>query len=69
MECQLLFSGENEKNFSKVCLLNFLPSMQSAKTDSKLKPHNCKFPKYSFILIVKMHLTLKVPCKIVADDI
>ena len=29
MQCQSLFSGNNKKNISKACLLNFLPSMQS----------------------------------------
>ena len=31
MKCQSLFSGKNNKNISKCCLLEFLPSMLSIK--------------------------------------
>ena len=58
MKCQILFSGENKKNISKCLLLKILPRVLSAKT---IKQHQMK--------ISKLILTLKVPFKIVADNI
>ena len=40
MNCQSLLSGENNKNISKCCLLNFLPTILSIKIGYIFKGDN-----------------------------
>ena len=64
MKFQSLFSGKNEKNISKFCLVNFLPTMLSIKHHWLLKSTDFFIYLFFFFISPWKHIlrySLEVP--------